>query len=179
LRKLTDVHSGGGGWKLVLDSDMLFHGRPIFILDWLDAPDRPCHMIDVADAYGYSGDLLRELAGSDLPARVNIGICGLNSDSIDWEKLEYWCRELVAREGVLYLMDQALVAMLTAGKQCANAPAQTYIVEPNRIEAERPTAVLHHYTAESKAWYYRFAWRHITTLPRRVPHSSFSGHLAG
>jgi hypothetical protein len=126
-------------------------------------------MIDVADAYGYSRELLRKLAGCDLPVRLNVGICGLHSDSIDWEKLEYWCRELVAREGKHYLMEQAIVAMLTAGKHCANAPAQTYIVAPNRAEAERPTAVLHHYTAESKAWYYRFAWRHIATSRGKGP----------
>ena len=161
LRKITDIHAGGGGWKLVLDSDMLFHDRPNFILAWLDAPDGPCHMVDVADHYGYSPGLLRELACCDFPARLNVGICGLNSDSIDWEKLEYWCRELVRREGTQYVMEQAIVAMLVAGKPRAIAPAQTYIVSPNRAEAECPTAVLHHYTAESKAWYFRFAWRHV------------------
>jgi hypothetical protein len=161
LRKLTDVHAGGAGWKLVLDSDMLFHGRPNFILDWLEAPDQPCHMLDVADAYGYSTGLLRELAGTDLPVRLNVGICGLNGESIDWEKLEYWCRELVAREGTHYLMEQALVAMLTAGAPRAAAPPEMYVTSPSRLEAERPTAILHHYTAESKAWYYRFAWRQV------------------
>ena len=161
LRKLTDVHAEGGGWKLVLDSDMLFHGRPTFILDWLDAPDRPCHMLDIVDAYGYSAGLLRELAGFEIPARLNVGICGLNSRDIDWGKLEYWCGELVAREGPRYLMEQALVAMLVAGKQCAIAPASSYIVAPDRKAVERPTTVLHHYTAESKAWYFRFAWRHV------------------
>jgi hypothetical protein len=161
LRKITDVHGGGGGWKLVLDSDMLFHGRPNFILDWLDAPDRPCHMLDVAYAYGYSPSLLRELAGSDLPIRLNVGMCGLHSDGIDWDKLEYWCRELVAREGTHYAMEQAIVAMLTAGKPRAVAAAELYVVSPSRSEAEQPKAVLHHYTAESKAWYFRFAWRHV------------------
>jgi hypothetical protein len=161
LRKLTDIHAGGGGWKLVLDSDMLFHGRPSFILDWLKAPDRTCHMLDVADCYGYSRGLLRELAGSDLPSRLNVGVCGLNSDSIDWEKLEYWCTELVAREGTHYLMEQAITAMLTAGEPRAVTPAELYLVSPSRSEAEHPIAVLHHYTAESKAWYFRFAWRHV------------------
>jgi hypothetical protein len=161
LRKLTDVHAGGGAWKLVLDSDMLFHGRPNFIIDWLNAPDRPCHMLDVADAYGYSHGLLRELVGADLPSRLNVGICGLNSDTIDWEKLEYWCGRLVAREGTHYLMEQAVVAMLTAGKPRAVAAAESYVVAPCRFETEYPTAVLHHYTAESKAWYFRFAWRHV------------------
>jgi hypothetical protein len=161
LRKLTDIHAGGGGWKLVLDSDMLFHGRPDFILDWLKAPDRTCHMLDVADCYGYSRRLLRELAGSDLPSRLNVGVCGLNSDSIDWKKLEYWCTELVAREGTHYLMEQAITAMLVANEPRAATPAKLYLVSPNRSEAEHPTAVLHHYTAESKAWYFRFAWRHV------------------
>jgi hypothetical protein len=175
LRKITDVHVGSSGWKLVLDSDMLFHARPTFILDWLNSPDRPCHMFDVADAYGYSPSLLRELAGSDLPARVNVGICGLNSGGIDWEKLEYWCKSLVAREGTHYLMEQAIVAMLNAGKSRAVAPTKLYVVAPPRFETEHPTAVLHHYTAESKAWYFRFAWRHVAAGFVREPCSSLPG----
>jgi hypothetical protein len=161
LCKLTDVHAGGNGWKLVLDSDMLFHRRPSFLLDWLDAPDRPCYMLDIIDAYGYSLGLLRELAGFEIPARLNVGICGLNSSDIDWDKLEHWCAELVAREGDHYLMEQAVVAMLVADKQCAIAPPSTYLVAPDREAVERPNAVLHHYTAESKAWYFRFAWRQL------------------
>jgi hypothetical protein len=175
LRKLTDVHAVGGGWKLVLDSDMLFHGKPNFILDWLDAPDCPCHMLDVADAYGYSPDLLSELAGSGIPTRLNVGICGLNSDSIDWKKFEYWCGELVAREGTHYLMEQAIVAMLAAGEPRAVTPAELYLVSPSRSEAEHPTAVLHHYTAESKAWYFRFAWHHVRASNLRQLLSSLSG----
>ena len=162
LRKLTDIHAGGGGWKLVLDSDMLFHGFPKFLLDWIAAPDRPCHMVDVDDAYGYSARLLRELAGVALPAKVNVGVCGLASDQIDWDRLEYWSRVLVEREGTHYLMEQALVAMLVAGKTCAVAPAKDYIVAPSRRESESPTGVLHHYTAQAKAWYFRFGWRHIS-----------------
>jgi hypothetical protein len=38
---------GSQGWKLVLDSDMLFFRRPDFLLAWLAAPDRPLHMVDV------------------------------------------------------------------------------------------------------------------------------------
>ena len=36
LRKLIDPHLGGTGWKLVLDSDLLFFRRPDFLLHWLD-----------------------------------------------------------------------------------------------------------------------------------------------
>ena len=69
---------------------------------------------------------------------------------------------MVEREGTHYLMEQALVAMLVAGKTCAVAPAKDYIVAPSRRESESPTGVLHHYTAQAKAWYFRFAWRHIS-----------------
>ena len=161
LRKLTDIHALGESWKLVLDSDMLFHNKPNFLIQWLTAPERPCHMVDRADAYGYSLHLLHRLSGGKLAHRVNVGVCGLNSGAIDWDKLEYWCRQMIACEGTHYLMEQALVAMSIAGKQCAVAPADQYVVAPSREEAERPTAVLHHYTAESKAWYFRFAWRHV------------------
>jgi hypothetical protein len=160
LRKLTDVHAGGSGWKLVLDSDMLFHRCPDFLLDWLDAPVRPCHMLDIENAYGYSYSLMTELAGAPVPDKLNVGICGLQSDAIDWERLEYWCRVMLEREGSHYLQEQALTAMLMAAGARTAAPAGEYIVQPTRAEAKQPTAILHHYVAESKAWYFRFGWRH-------------------
>ncbi|MDY3557849.1 glycosyl transferase [Gemmata sp. JC673] len=163
LRKLTDVHAGGTGWKLVLDSDMLFFRRPDVLLRWLAAPDRPCHMRDVESAYGYSPALMAELAGAPVPDRVNVGVCGLRSDGIDWDRLEHWCRALAEREGDHYLQEQALTAMLVAGTRCVEAPAAEYVVRPARPEAERPTAALHHYVAESKAWYFRFGWRRANT----------------
>jgi hypothetical protein len=162
LRKLTDVHAGGEGWKLVLDSDMLFNRCPAFLLDWLSAPDRPCHMLDVENAYGYTQALMTELAGAPIPDRFNVGICGLKSDAIDWGRLESWCGTMLEREGSHYLQEQALTAMLVAAGPRAAAPAADYIVRPTRSETERPTAVLHHYVAESKAWYFRFGWRHCT-----------------
>jgi hypothetical protein len=161
LRKLTDVHVGGAGWKLVLDSDMLFHARPAFLLDWLANPDRPCHMIDIEDAYGYSPALMAELAGTTVPSRLNVGICGLRSDAIDWDRLERWCRVMLEREGNHYLQEQALVAIMMAGLSRAVAPPDLYIVRPSRDEVERPTAALHHYVADAKAWYFRFGWHRV------------------
>jgi hypothetical protein len=159
LRKLIDVHVGEPGWKLVLDSDMLFFNRPQFLLDWLDKPDRPCHMIDVDDAYGYSMRLMTELAGAPIPRRLNVGVCGLNSETIDWNRLETWCKVTLEREGSHYLQEQAMVAMLMANQPRAVAPPDEYVVRPSRANMERPAAVLHHYVAESKAWYFRFGWR--------------------
>jgi hypothetical protein len=159
IRKLIDVHVGSRGWKLVLDSDMLFFRRPEFLLAWLAAPARPLHLVDVEESYGYSPALMRSLAGSPIPPLVNVGITGLASESLDWERLERWCRELIAAEGTSYYLEQALIAMLVAGQSCAVAPAADYIVLPSPEECRAPRAVLHHYVAGSKRGYFRHAWR--------------------
>jgi hypothetical protein len=118
-------------------------------------------MVDVADAYGYPRPLLEEIGGKPLPPRLNVGVCGLDSDTLDWDRLERWCAKLIEQRGVHYLLEQALVAMLTAGQDCTVAPRDAYLVAPSRGETEHPKACLHHYTAQSKAWYFRFGWRHI------------------
>jgi hypothetical protein len=159
IRKLIDVHIGERGWKLVLDSDMLFFRRPDFLLDWLRTPDRPLHLVDVKDSYGYSLPLLESLAGAPLPSRLNVGICGLCSDKLDWDRLESWCRRLQETEGTSYYLEQALVAMLCAGRSCAVAPVEDYRVLPSETECRAPRAVLHHYVAGAKRGYYRHAWR--------------------
>jgi hypothetical protein len=159
LRKLTDVHAGAHGWRLVLDSDMLFFRRPDFLLAWLEAPSRPLHMVDVQDSYGYSRSLLESLAGAQLPPLINVGLCGLRSDILDWEKLEFWCRRLIEAEGTSYYLEQALVAMLLAGRDCAVAPAEDYLLLPSEDECRAPRAAMHHYVAGSKRYYFRHTWR--------------------
>jgi hypothetical protein len=165
LRKLTDVHAGGRGWRLVLDSDMIFFRRPDALLAWLDAPSRPLHMADVQDAYGYSPALLRSLAGGPVPSRINVGICGLRSDAIDWDRLEYWNRSLIAAEGLSYYEEQALTALMLAGGEAECLPAADYRLMPGPAECRRPTAVLHHYVDLSKRGYFREAWRQVETAP--------------
>jgi hypothetical protein len=159
IRKLTDPHLGGRGWKLVLDSDLLFFRRPQFILDWLAAPDRPLHAVDIATAYGYPQELLHRTAGTPLAERVNVGLTGLNSSELDWERLEHWCDRLIAEAGTHYYLEQALVAMLVAGRSCAIAPAADYVTLPRPPEAAECRAVMHHYVADSKPWYFRHNWR--------------------
>ncbi|ALF54341.1 glycosyl transferase [Nostoc piscinale CENA21] len=161
MRKITDIHAGSKGWKLVLDSDMLFFRTPDFLLNWLKSPQQPCHMVDVETSYGYSDTLMASLAQATISERLNVGICGLKSEDIDWEKLEYWCKTLIEQQGTHYYQEQALVAMLMAGKPCAVAPEENYIVMPSREEVMKPKAVLHHYVADSKPWYFRYGWKHI------------------
>lgn len=159
LRKLTDAHAGSHGWRLVLDSDMLFFRRPDALLAWLDAPARPLHMADVKDAYGYSPALLRTLAGQPVPSHLNVGVCGLRSDGIDWAQLEQWNRRLIAAEGTSYFEEQALVALMLSGRDAECLPAADYLLMPGDAECRHPTAAMHHYVDLSKRGYFRHAWR--------------------
>jgi hypothetical protein len=105
---------------------------------------------------------MERLAAAPIPPLVNVGLCGLRSESLDWDELESWCRELIAKEKTSYYLEQALVAMLAARAQpCAIAPAADYVTKPERAEALQPTAVMHHYVAESKRWYFQHGWRDV------------------
>lgn len=162
LRKLTDVHAGLDGWKLVLDSDMLFFRRPTFLLEWLKSPQQPCYVLDVETAYGYSNALMSSLVKTEMPERVNVGVCGLKSEDIDWEKIEYWAKTLTEKEGSSYLLEQGLTAMFLADKKSVIGSREDYLVYPLRDEVEvYPRNVLQHYVGKAKDWYFRFAWKHV------------------
>ena len=161
IRKLTDIHLGSSGTKLVLDSDMLFFRRPDELLAWWDQPDGPCLMVDCEESYGYSRELMEELAGVPIPPLLNVGICGLASELINWEELEHWCQILVEREGTSYYLEQALVAMLAARLTPTVMPRSRYITFPTRQQTLAGEGVLQHYVADSKPWYFGEAWRQI------------------
>ncbi len=162
IRKLIDFHAGETGWKLFLDSDMLFFQTPRFLLDWLAHPQNPCYMVDVKNAYGYSEPLLSRMAQGPLPQKVNIGIFGLQSEAIDWHQIESWLATFLDQEGTHYNVTQGLSCLYLTGKECAIAPQADYLLLPDRQEALHPQAVMHHYVAESKPWYFRYGWRHMT-----------------
>lgn len=159
LRKLTDFHAGNSGWTLVLDSDMLFFDTPARLIDWLKEPDAPLHMRDSSESYGHSRALMEELAGHRIPERINVGIVGLRSDAIDWDTLENWCREMIEREGAGYLQEQALTAMLMAGRDREVLPRPEYRAFPSLEEGRSPTATLHHYVSHSERAYFQYGWK--------------------
>lgn len=167
IRKLIDPHLGSVGWKCVLDSDMLFFRKPGFLAEWLSKPTAPCHMVDCETSYGYPTQLLSDLCSALVAERVNVGICGLNSGSIDWVELESWCQRLHGDHGTSYFLEQALVAMLVARESAAVAPADDYVCLPSRREVAAPTAAMHHYVAGSKRWYFRNGWRNCGVVPAR------------
>ena len=159
IRKLTDVHVGRAGWKLVLDSDLLFFNSPHVLVDWLARPTQPLHAIDCETSYGYSRPLMNELAGASVAELVNVGLTGLNGAEIDWARLEYWCHTLIERERPSYYLEQALIAMLVAGRRCTITPRADYITLPVLPEARDCRAVMHHYVAGSKRWYFQHCWQ--------------------
>jgi hypothetical protein len=161
IRKLTDPHAGQTGWKLVIDSDLLFFHPPEMLCRWADAPDRPLHAVDSETAYGYPLEVMGALAGHRVVERLNVGLCGLKSDAIDWERVEHWCDRLISKHGTHYYLEQALVAMLTAGTDCAVLPPEDYVTLPREPEASRCEAVMHHYVSSSKPWYFRANWRKV------------------
>jgi hypothetical protein len=159
IKKITDVHAGRNGWTLFMDADLLFFRRPDFLLAWWDAPRMPLTSVDVEYAYGYPLELLEELAAAPVRPLINTGLSGHRSDSFDWDKMEFWCKALIERAGTHYYQEQALVALHVAGQECAVLPPQDYVTLPRPPEVQECRAVMHHYVADSKAWYFRHNWR--------------------
>jgi hypothetical protein len=171
MRKLLDLHAGGTGWRLFLDSDMLFFREPAWMLQWLSHPKSPVHMWDYQNSYGYSLDLLDGLISEDAPGRtmphkINTGFCGLRSDEIDWPRLEFWGQRLLASAGINHFTEQCLTAMLMAPNRCAAPPAD-YLILPTKEESQKPTAAMHHYVAESRTWYHIYGWPSVLAKSRK------------
>lgn len=161
IRKIINPHIGSRGWKLVVDSDLLFFRRPDKVIDWLDRPGSPLHAVDCVESYGYPRPLMEELAGHPLAPLVNVGLTGIASEEIDWARMESWTRILIERHGTSYFLEQALIAMLVAGRRCTILPAGDYVTKPGLPEALRCEAVMHHYVDDSKRWYFHENWRHF------------------
>ena len=160
IKKLTDIHTlSSSGWKLVLDSDMLFWKDPLEMIAWLKAPVMPIHLVDCEESYGYSPDLLIALTGSNIPPLLNVGVIGLDSSFISWEKLENWVGVLEKKEGKTYYLEQALSAMLIGNEHCSVLDSEKYIVNPSQQNISAGAGTLHHYVDKSKKGYYNFAWK--------------------
>jgi hypothetical protein len=162
LRKITDAFAGQTTWRLFIDSDLLFFHRPDELLAWADHPQRPLHGRDLQNAYGYPLAVLGKIAGQPVPERVNTGTLGLHGDKIDWTLLERGCATLLRDHGPHYFLEQALVALLVAGQICDVPPPNRYVLCPQLPEALACNAVMHHYVAASKRWYFQTNWRRFT-----------------
>ena len=166
IRKLVSVHLGRRGWNLFIDSDTLFWRRPDFVLDWFAHPARAFCMEDMATVYGYDESVLARLAGAPIPARVNSGLVGIQSESIDWDFLERGVRELIAVSGINHFMEQGLTAVLLARQPFDYAPPADYFIPTRVSQCTGREGVFHHYAGPARNWLYRRAWRlFLDTLP--------------
>lgn len=162
IKKLTDVHTlPGSEWKLVLDADMLFWNEPTAMLNWLKNPDRSLHMVDCNKSYGYSDQLMQQLAGTSIPQLLNVGAIGLNSNHINWDNIENWIVTMEEKEGTSYYLEQALSAMLVRDNSALVLDADQYIVNPSEKLIAAKSGILHHYVDLSKKGYYNKAWRKL------------------
>ncbi len=160
IKKLTDIHTlPGDDWKLVLDSDMLFYNNPIALINWLKRPDRPLHMVDCTESYGYTTGLMEKLSGVKIPPLLNVGAIGLDSTSLSWTRLEKWTKILEEKEGKTYYLEQALSAMLIGEGPALILNPDHYIVNPGKPASLNYADVLHHYVDLSKKEYYNNAWK--------------------
>jgi len=156
IKKLTDIHTlPGNQWKLVLDSDMLFWAEPVKMIEWLHNPDKPLHMVDSDNSYGYTNQLMEKLCGRTIRPLINVGAIGLNSGEINWNNLEKWTKTLEETEGKTYYLEQALSAMLIADIPSTILNADEYIVNPDDFSS----GILHHYVDLSKEIYFTKAWQ--------------------
>lgn len=160
LRKLTDLHIGNQDWGMVLDSDMLFFGKPSELIEWFESP-HAIHMKDIGDAYGYSPSLMAKLSLLPVLSRVNVGLYGLNRAAIDWERVEFWCSHMLELEGENYLQEQGLTALELTAQQAKGLSDTRYQLMPGLAEGKSPTAVMHHYVAHSKRSYFQTCWRQV------------------
>ena len=163
LRKLTDVHVGSNGFRLVADSDMLFFRAAHELERWFAEPDW-LYMLDVKTAYGYPNDFLARLAGGPVPDQINVGLYAVDGAAIDWDRVEHWCAAQIREHGPQYVQEQALTAMLFAGREARVLPREHYVVMPDPAEGAARTAVLHHYVDISKRAYFRENWRPVARL---------------
>ncbi len=161
IRKLTDVHAGSKGWKLMLDSDMLFWKEPTQMIEWLKNPVGPFYILDIDNAYGYPVSELEKLTHVRIPQKMNVGAIGLQSETIDFDKLEHWAKTLETNFGNSYYLEQALSAMLVGNKPCTVGNQNDYIVFPAPDQIASKEGVLQHYVAESKKGYFTEAWRSL------------------
>lgn len=157
MKKLLDLHAGESGWKLFLDSDMLFFREPQWMLEWLRGATHPVYMWDFQDSYGYTRETIERVLGAKMPKMINTGFCGLRSDAIDWDLLERWAAKLHEAGGTNHFSEQCLAAMWMSVSNAMAAPRE-YLIWPPEEESREPSAVMHHYVAESRTWYYIFGW---------------------
>ena len=157
LRKLTDTLAGERGYRLFLDSDMVFWRRPDEMLARL-ARAEPFYMADLGDdGYTLPRSVLQEKLGITPAPGVNSGVVAVRPEDVDWDLLERACALLLAEGRDQRLLEQTLWAIVLGAQNGRPLPAADYrlVIDPpacrEAIAAGRP-ALLHY------AWHARLVY---------------------
>ena len=157
LRKLTDFLAGENGYRLFLDSDMIFWREPNELLVRL-ARAEPLYMADIgAEGYAMPRATLRERLGVTPASGVNSGLVAVRAEEVDWDLLERACALLLAEGRDQRLLEQTLWAIVLGAQDAQPLPAADYrvVIDPPAcraaIAAGRP-ALLHY------AWHARLPY---------------------
>ena len=159
LRKIVDAHLGKEGFRLVLDSDMLFWGEVPEILHWMHNPSQPLYMRDSETSYGYPIQYLSQLCGREIRSEVNVGMTGFNSSAINWYTIENWCGTMLKDHGSSYYQEQALFAMMIAEHKPVELPVSRYICSPREGDLKAEEICLAHYVNEAQDYYFLHEWK--------------------
>lgn len=169
LRKLTDTLAGQRGYRLFLDSDMLFWRRPDELLNRVGRSE-PLYMADLGDdGYALPRAVLKQRLGVEAAPGVNSGLVGVHAERVDWDLVERACLLLVAEGRDQRLLEQTLWALILAGQDARPLDAGEYrvVIDSPGLQAAlvagRP--VLLHYAWHARLPYGADEWRHyIETL---------------
>jgi hypothetical protein len=166
MRKLVDLRAGRSGWQLYLDSDMLFFGRPDFLVDCA-LHRQACHMHDRVHGYAVSDAELHRRTGVQIRPGVNAGIVGFDDSLIDWDLVERWLNALPPSALNSHLIEQTLTALLLTLHDAVRAPDEHYHILYDSESAAPDGARLLHYIFHAKLRYFTRDWRR---LPSSGPH---------
>ncbi len=164
LRKLTDTMAGRSGYRLLLDSDMLFWLPPTELIARAAAGE-PFFLADIGEeGYSASRAELNRRFGVEVAPGVNSGLVGLFADRIDWDLLERACGFLRSGPGDQRLLEQTLWAIALGAQSARPLDAANYrvVIDPPACAAAiraDPPPVLLHYAWRARLVYEASEWR--------------------
>ena len=164
LRKLTDTLAGERGYRLFLDSDMIFWRRPGEMLARL-ARTEPFYMADLGDdGYTLPRSVLQEKLGVAPAPGVNSGVVAVHPEAVDWDLLERACALLLAEGRDQRLLEQTLWAIVLGAQKARPLPAADYrlVIDPpacrETIATGRPALL--HYAWHARLLYAASEWQY-------------------
>ena len=138
---------------ILLDSDVLFYGKPLEMLAWVDGKTVGCWFNeDVAEASPVSKEEAKEVLHIDLWSRVNSGICLLEKEAIEVDFCERVLAETSLTHGHPWRIEQTLYALCASRHGKGGLLPGTY--EVSLHTCRRSDGVARHYVGAVRDRFY-------------------------